>query len=208
MRADFAKAGLPLPDDAKLAAGKEGATRSRSPARKAPAKRNCGWKGPKLVAYKVIGIEDTDEADVIWRLNMMKQLGTSQHNMASCSVTAAGDLLFVNTSNGVDEGHINLPAPSAPSFVCLDKNTGKVIWTDNSPGTNVLHGQWSSPAYAVLGGVPQVLFGGGDGWLYSFEATERPTANRSCSGNSTAIRRNRNTCWAAARTATTSSARR
>ena len=83
-------------------------------------------------------------------------------------MTAAGDLLFVNTSNGVDEGHINLPAPAAPSFVCLDKNTGKVMWTDNSPGTNVLHGQWSSPAYAVLGGVPQVIFGGGDGWLYSF----------------------------------------
>jgi outer membrane protein assembly factor BamB len=32
----------------------------------------------------------------------------------------------------------------------------------------VLHGQWSSPSFGVLGGVPQVLFGGGDGWLYSF----------------------------------------
>ncbi len=32
-----------------------------------------------------------------------------------------------------------------------------------------MHGQWSSPAYAVLGGVPQVIFGGGDGWLYSFD---------------------------------------
>src|SRR5205085_3571754 len=36
------------------------------------------------------------------------------------------------------------------------------------------HGQWSSPAYAVIGGMPQVIFGGGDGWLYSFrgEATK------------------------------------
>jgi outer membrane protein assembly factor BamB len=33
---------------------------------------------------------------------------------------------------------------------------------------NILHGQWSSPAYGVLGGVPQAIFGGGDGWLYSF----------------------------------------
>ncbi len=114
--------------------------------------------------------EEEKEADVIWELDMMKELGVSQHNMCSCSVTAAGDLLFVNTSNGVDEGHINLPAPSAPSFLCLDKNTGKVLWTDNSPGTNVLHGQWSSPAYATLGGVNQVLFAGGDGWLYSFQA--------------------------------------
>ena len=125
-------------------------------------------EGPKLSVYKLINIDDKDEADVIWRLDMMKELGVSQHNMCSCSVTAVGDILFVNTSNGVDEGHVNLPAPSAPSFVALDKNTGKVLWTDNSPGTNMLHGQWSSPAYAVLGGVPQVIFGGGDGWLYSF----------------------------------------
>ena len=114
--------------------------------------------------------EENKEADVIWEINMMTELGVSQHNMCSCSVTTAGDLLFVNTSNGVDEGHINLPAPHAPSFICLNKNTGKLLWSDGSPGTNVLHGQWSSPAYATLGGVNQVLFGGGDGWLYSFLA--------------------------------------
>ncbi len=108
------------------------------------------------------------EADVIWVLDMMAELGVSQHNMCSCSVTAAGDLLFVNTSNGVDESHINLPAPGAPSFLALDKRTGQVLWTDDSPGTNILHGQWSSPTYAVIDGVPQVIFGGGDGWIYSF----------------------------------------
>ena len=111
-----------------------------------------------------------DEADVVWQLDMMNKLGVSQHNMCSCSVTAVGDLLFVNTSNGVDEEHINLPRLDAPSFIACGKNTGKVLWTDNSPGRNMLHGQWSSPAYAVLGGVPQVIFGGGDGWLYSFAA--------------------------------------
>jgi len=52
----------------------------------------------------------------------------------------------------------------------MDKRTGKVYWTDNSPGENILHGQWSSPAAGVLGGVPQVIFAGGDGWLYSFLA--------------------------------------
>jgi hypothetical protein len=101
---------------------------------------------------------------------MMKQLGVSQHNMCSCSVTAAGDLLFVNTSNGVDEGHINLPNPNAPSFLCLDKRDGRVLWTDASPGANVLHGQWSSPGYAEVDGLPHVFFGGGDCWMYSFDA--------------------------------------
>ena len=111
----------------------------------------------------------TEDADVIWRLDMMSALGTHQHNMCSCSVLCVGDILLVNTSNGVDAGHINIPAPNAPSFLGLDRNTGKVLWSDKSPGTNILHGQWSSPTYAELGGQPQALFTGGDGWIYSFD---------------------------------------
>ncbi|MCR9292784.1 MAG: PQQ-binding-like beta-propeller repeat protein [bacterium] len=114
--------------------------------------------------------ENKDEADVIWHLDMMSELGVSQHNMCSCSVTGVGNLLFVCTSNGVDEGHINLPADRAPSFLCMNRETGDVLWTDNAPGENVLHGQWSSPAYAVLGGVAQVIFGAGDGYVYSYAA--------------------------------------
>lgn len=114
--------------------------------------------------------DNKDEADVIWKLDMMSKLGVSQHNMCSCSVTSVGDLLFVNTSNGVDDGHITVPEEKAPSFICLNRDTGEVLWTDNSPGANILHGQWSSPAYGVFGDVEQVIFGGGDGWLYSFDA--------------------------------------
>ncbi|MBM81030.1 MAG: serine/threonine protein kinase [Planctomycetaceae bacterium] len=113
--------------------------------------------------------ENTREADVIWKYDMMGELGVSQHNMCSCSVTCAGDILLVNTSNGLDESHINLPAPNAPSFMAMNRDSGKVIWTDKSPGRNILHGQWSSPTYAVLGGREQALFAGGDGWLYSFD---------------------------------------
>ena len=91
--------------------------------------------------------------------------------MSSCSVTAAGDILFVCTSNGADEAG-NVPAPSAPSFIAVNRQTGKLLWSDNSPGENILRGQWSSPAYAVMAGVPQVIFAGGDGWLYSFLASE------------------------------------
>ncbi len=111
-----------------------------------------------------------NEADVVWALNMMKELGVSQHNMCSCSVTGHGDWLFVITGNGVDEGHLNLPNAQAPSFLCIDKRDGRVLWADNSPGANVLHGQWSSPAFAEIDGVPQAIFGGGDGWVYAFDA--------------------------------------
>ena len=112
---------------------------------------------------------EKEEADVVWVYDMMKELGISQHNMCSCSVIAAGDILFVNTSNGVDVEHNYIPAPDAPSFFAMDKNTGKVLWTDGSPAKNILHGQWSSPTYGVLNGQPQVIFAGGDGWVYSFD---------------------------------------
>lgn len=110
-----------------------------------------------------------NEADIIWSFDMMDELGISQHNMCSCSVTSAGNLLFVNTSNGQDVEHNYIPAPEAPSFFTIDKNTGEVYWTDDAPGENILHGQWSSPTYGVLDGVPQVIFAGGDGWVRSYE---------------------------------------
>lgn len=110
-----------------------------------------------------------EEADVVWIYDMMAEMGISQHNMCSCSVTSAGDLLFVNTSNGVDVEHNYIPAPDAPSFFAMNKNTGEVVWTDASPGFNILHGQWSSPTYTVIDGQAQVIFSGGDGWVYSFD---------------------------------------
>jgi outer membrane protein assembly factor BamB len=112
---------------------------------------------------------NSQEADVVWVYDMMKEMGISQHNMANCSLTAVGDVLFVCTSNGVDVEHNYIPAPEAPSFFAMDKKTGKVLWTDNSPGLNIHHGQWSSPAYGEFNGQAQVLFGGGDGYLYSFD---------------------------------------
>ena len=75
----------------------------------------------------------------------------------------------MNTSNGLDESHINLPSPNAPSFFAMNRETGEVLWTDKSPGTNILHGQWSSPTYAEVNGQMQVFFAGGDGWVYSFD---------------------------------------
>ncbi|MFN0054916.1 MAG: PQQ-binding-like beta-propeller repeat protein [Planctomycetales bacterium] len=120
--------------------------------------------------YKEEPNQNKDEADVLWKLDMMGKLGAAPHNACSCSVTALGDTLFVSTSNGVDEGHKRVDKPEAPSFVALNKNTGAVLWSDKSPGANVMHGQWSSPAFGVLGGVEQIVFAGGDGWVYSFDA--------------------------------------
>ena len=135
--------------------------------------------------------DEQQEADVVWSFDMMKELRVQPHNKSPCSPTIWGDILFVTTSNGIDGAHYRIPAPNAPSFIAMDKHTGKVLWTDNSPGENILHCQWSSPAVGIFDGVPQVLFAGGDGWLYSFRADHVGTrASRSSCGNLMAIPKN------------------
>ncbi len=110
------------------------------------------------------------DADIIWKLDMIKELGIIPHNMANSSPAIWGDLIFVETSNGEDEIEGKVTTPLAPSFIAVDKNTGKVVWQDNSPGARILHGQWASPALGEVADVMQVFFPGGDGWLYGFEA--------------------------------------
>jgi outer membrane protein assembly factor BamB len=132
------------------------------------------------------GYESKQDGGVYWRLDMIKELGVFPHNLSTCSPLVAGDTLFVITSNGVDEDHINIPAPAAPSFVAIDKKKGKVLWKDNSPSVNaisppaggikalvdkgmaLMHGQWSNPVYAEANGRAQIIFPGGDGWIRSF----------------------------------------
>jgi outer membrane protein assembly factor BamB len=113
--------------------------------------------------------KDKTDADIIWRLDMMEELGVFPHNLAVCSPLVVGDIVYVVTGNGHDESHENIPAPRAPSFLAVNKFTGKVLWESNLPGDKILHGQWSNPCYAEINGQPQVIFPGGDGWLYAFE---------------------------------------
>ena len=112
------------------------------------------------------------DGDIVWKLDMMDELGVFPHNLATSSPTCDEQRVYVCTSNGVDEGHIVLPDPFAPSFIAVDKQTGEVVWENSEPGEDVLHGQWSSPALGTASGVRQVVFPGGDGQLYSFSPDE------------------------------------
>jgi outer membrane protein assembly factor BamB len=175
VRTAFDKAGMPLPEgDIAVAKAEVPAPLKKwtfqAKVNGADRDMYLELRGPNLSGFKIVTVDDKEEADVLWVYNMMDKLGTSQHNMCSCSVTALGDILFVNTSNGVDDSHLVIPAPDAPSFIAMDKNSGEVYWTDSTPGRNVLHGQWSSPTVATIDGVPQVIFAGGDAWVYSFRA--------------------------------------
>jgi len=114
--------------------------------------------------------KEPGDADIIWKLDMMKELGVSQLFMASSSPVIWEDLVLVGTSNGRDSTDEKIPAPRAPSFLAVNKDTGKIVWQDNSPGDGILHGQWFSPALGQVAGVQQAFFPGGDGWLYGFGA--------------------------------------
>src|SRR5262244_118217 len=110
------------------------------------------------------------DADIIWKFDMMEEVGSHPHNMSNCSPVSYGDFLFICTSNGQDESHVNIPSPKAPAIVALNKKTGKLSWEDNSVEDRILHGQWSSPAVGTIGGVVQVIHAQGDGWIRGYEA--------------------------------------
>jgi outer membrane protein assembly factor BamB len=110
------------------------------------------------------------DADIVWKLDMMKDLGVSQLFMANSSPVIWEDLILLGTSNGRDSNGEKVPAPKAPSFIAVNKDSGKVVWQDSSPGDGILRGQWSSPALSLIDGVQQVFFAGGDGWIYGFNA--------------------------------------
>ena len=51
---------------------------------------------------------------VLWKLDMIKDLGVYPHNMSASSPNIDGNLAFIVTSNGVDEAHIVIPSPKRP----------------------------------------------------------------------------------------------
>ena len=111
------------------------------------------------------------DADIIWKYDMMDELGVFPHNASNCSVLIVDDIAYACTSNGQDWTHSNIPSPNSPSFIALNKNTGALLGEDDAKiGPRIFHGQWSSPSTGKINGKPLVFFGGGDGFCYAFDA--------------------------------------
>jgi len=109
-----------------------------------------------------------EKADIVWSFDMIEELGVFPHNLATSSPLVLGDLVLLVTGNGVDEGHLHIPMPIAPSFVAFDKNSGELVW-EFTVHDRVLHGQWSSPSAGTVNGKTLAFFPGGDGWVYALE---------------------------------------
>lgn len=120
--------------------------------------------------YRQEAFTTDDAADIVWELDICGRLGVFPHEATNSEVLSVGDLLMVSTSNGQNEGHNRVPSPRAPSLIAVDKRSGEVVWRAIGAGGQVLHGQWSSPVAVDVNGRLQVLFGGGDGWLRSYDA--------------------------------------
>jgi len=123
------------------------------------------------------------DGDIIWLLDLVQACGIHRHDAAHGSPVVDGDVLYVNTSNGVDDNHMQTPALDAPNLVAVDKRTGRLLARDRlRVGERIIHSVWSSPAVATANGQRMVFFGGGDGVCYAFA----PYASNRTSGPETA----------------------
>lgn len=112
---------------------------------------------------------DTADGKIIWRLDVMKEYKVRPYHCAASSPLIVGDLVMIVTGNGIDEQEGGVASPKSPSFLAINKFTGKPVWQSNLPGENIIEGQWSNAVLAIVNGKEQVVFAGGDAWLYAFE---------------------------------------
>ena len=125
-------------------------------------------------------IDKTGLPKEVWKVDMVEEFGVlpgaahigSRHQ--HCSPVVWNDLLFVNTTHTVRPWLLEqLPKSKSPalSLICFDKKTGKVKWSDNTPGNSSIGQQWNNPTIIRAGGTDQVVMGQGDGWVRSFDCS-------------------------------------
>jgi len=111
------------------------------------------------------------DADIVWLVDLRAAAGVRPHDAAHSSILLDGDLLYVNTSNGLNSRHTGVEKPEAPSLVVIDKHTGRIVARDGQPiGPRIFHSTWSSPSLGEVLGRRLVFFAGGDGVIYALLA--------------------------------------
>ncbi|MGC8743177.1 MAG: PQQ-binding-like beta-propeller repeat protein [Verrucomicrobiia bacterium] len=112
-----------------------------------------------------------NDADIIWTFDIHGTVKTYPHDSAHSSFLLHRDFIYINTGNGVDNTHRKIRAPDAPSLIVLEKKSGRLVAMDDEKiGPRIFHSTWSSPSLAVINGKELIIFCGGDGVVYAFEA--------------------------------------
>ncbi|MGL6076215.1 MAG: PQQ-binding-like beta-propeller repeat protein [Fimbriiglobus sp.] len=132
----------------------------------------------EVVCYDIAPLKNgIAEPRHVWALDMRKEFKVFPQ-VEACVASTQGfgpsvggykDYLYVGTRNSASTNDGRVPSPDAPSLLCLEKATGKLVWKDSSPGKGILESQHSSPLIVEVNGKPQLVVGQGDGWLRSFD---------------------------------------
>ncbi len=141
---------------------------------------------------------DVKTGKEIWNYDMIAKQKVFPHNISDCSPLLVDGHLWVVTSNGVNEQHLDVPQPGAPSFIKLkagkdqkdiDKDDA-VVWKENWPTKKLLQLPKGANAanffkelvnrgqliqhgqwanIAYDKASNQIILPGGDGWIYSVD---------------------------------------
>ena len=139
---------------------------------------------------------DDRKARVLWTFDMKKTFNTEPADVHCGSCVIDGSLLYVPTSNGIDPlgergkkmfvytdepgskrgrvivddpGVYRTVSPDCPNVVVFEKETGRLVATDDTPiAESLFKGQWSSLSTGTPSGQRLVFYGGGDGRCYAF----------------------------------------
>lgn len=111
------------------------------------------------------------DADVIWLHDLVAEAGIRTHDQVHGSILIDGDLLYVNSCNGVDNTHRVIRTPDAPALLVFDKKTGRIVARDDQRiGPDTFHVGWSSPSLGEVNGRKLIFLGGANGVCYAFDA--------------------------------------
>jgi len=121
----------------------------------------------------------SESADILWLYDLWTEVKTRPADTFSNAALIHGNVLYISTCNGIERWPnwhgkpAAPPNPDAPNLIALDKHTGRLLATDDTPiGKALLHGQWSPPSLGKVNGKTLIFYGGGDGVCYAFEALD------------------------------------
>jgi len=122
----------------------------------------------------------------VWKIDLIAQLdirpcvlGMGFSSALSLSPSSKGNL-FLATGNGIDWKTQKPARPEAPALICLERETGKIVGRERSGiSAGTVMANWSTPVVTRSrdgsGGEREiVVFGGGNGFLYAFDADPDP----------------------------------
>jgi outer membrane protein assembly factor BamB len=137
-----------------------------------------------LVCLDLSGLSDGDHgqvdehaewsnqnADTIWKTNLADKLDVSRTELSDTACRVGGVIVHKQTCYAVTgHGRHFEQIPSAPSFVAVDMETGKIIWSEIIKDFKQLTGNYAGPTLISReDGPPLVVFPSADGILRAYD---------------------------------------